>query len=84
MLGAHVDGLFPEILYFITLENDVSYNLAANQSVIMRYVKAIPTFTPISPALYSYFRTFLVITLVLELITNWFMADISMMIRSFI
>ena len=76
MLGAPVDGLFSEILYFITLENDVSYNLAVNQSVIMRYVKVIPTFTPIFPAFYSYFSTFLVITLVLELITFWFTADI--------
>ena len=76
MLGAPVDGLFPEILYVITLENDVSYNLAVNQSVIMRYVEVIPIFTPIFPAFYSYFSTFLVITLVLQLITFWFTADI--------
>ena len=47
MLGAPVDGLSPEILYVITLENNVSYNLAVNQSVIMRYVEVIPIFTPI-------------------------------------
>ena len=67
---------FPQMLCFITLENNIVYNLTMNQSVIIRYIKVIRTFTPIFPAFYSYCSTFLVITLVLELITSWFTADI--------
>ena len=56
-----------QILCFITLENDIVYNLTVKQSIIIRYVKFIRAFTPIFPAFYSYFSTILVITLVFEL-----------------
>ena len=75
MLAGPVDGPFPTILYFITMENDVVHNLTVNQSVIIRYVKVIRTFAPIFPTFYSYFSAFSVITLVLEIITSWFTAD---------
>ena len=39
MLAAPVDGLFPAILCFITMDNDVIYDLTVNQSAIIRYVK---------------------------------------------
>ena len=75
VLAGPVDGLFPAMLYFITMENDIFHNLTVNQSVIIRYVKVIRTFAPIFPAFYSYFSAFSVITLVLEIITSWFTAD---------
>ena len=81
VLAAPIYGLFPEILGFIKLENDIVYNLTMNQSVIIKYSEVIRHY--IIPTFYSYFSTFLVITLVLELITSWFTADILMMIRSF-
>ena len=58
MLAAPVDGLFPAILSFITIENNVIHNLTVNQSVVIRYVEVIRTFTPIFPAFYLYFHTF--------------------------
>ena len=58
MLAAPVDGLFPAILCFITIDNDVIHNLTVNQSVIIRYVEVIRTFAPIIPLFYPYFRTF--------------------------
>ena len=58
------------------MENNVVHNLTVNQSVIIRYSKVIQTFAPIFPAVYLYFSAFLVITLVLEIITSWFMADL--------
>ena len=76
VLAAPVDGLFPAILCFITMDNDVIHNLTVNQSVIIRYVKVIQTFAPIFPAFYPYFSAFSVITLVLEIITFWFTADL--------
>ena len=74
MLAAPVNGLLTGILCFITLENDIVYNLTVNQSVIIRYIGVIRIFTPIFRSFYLYFSTFLVITLVLELITFWFTA----------
>ena len=62
--------------YYATMENDVIHNLTVNQSAIIRYVKVIQTFAPIFPAFYPYFSAFSVITLVLEIITCWFMADL--------
>ena len=76
MLAAPVNGLFPGILCFITLEKDIVYNLTTNQSVIIRYVEVIRTVRPIFPSFYSHFSTFLVITLVFMIITFWFTADI--------
>ena len=69
MLAVPVDGLFPAILCFITIDNDIIYNLTVNQSAIIRYVKVIRTFAPIFPAFYPYFSAFSAITLVLEVIT---------------
>ena len=76
VLAAPVDGLFPAILCFITMENDVIHNLTMNQSAIIRYVKVIRTFAPIFLAFYPYFNAFSVISLVLEIITFWFTADL--------
>ena len=84
MLAGPVDGLFAAMLYFITMDNAIIYNLTVNQSVIIRYVKVIRTFAPIFPAFYSYFSAFSVITLVLEIITSWFTADYWIMMHSFI
>ena len=41
VLGGLVDGLLSVILCFITMENDVIYNLTVSGSVIIRYVKDI-------------------------------------------
>ena len=65
MLAAPVDSLFPAILCFIMIENNVTNNLTMNQIVVIRYIEVIQTFAPIFPAFYLYFRTFSVITLVL-------------------
>ena len=67
---------FPAILCFITMDNDIIDNLTMNQSAIIRYVKVIRAFAPIFLAFYPYFSAFSVITLVLEIITFWFMADL--------
>ena len=54
VLAAPVNGLFPGILCFITLEKDIVYILTVNQSVIIRYVEVIRTFTPIFSLFYLY------------------------------
>ena len=69
MLGACVDGLFPLLLCFIMIENDIVYNLTVRENVISRYVKVFPLF-------YAYFSTFSVITFVFELITSSLTADL--------
>ena len=43
VLARPVDGLFPKIFCFITIENEVLYNLTVNQNIISRYVKVIQT-----------------------------------------
>ena len=49
MLGASVDGLFPVLLYFTTIENDVIYYLTVRLDVISRYVSyaSIPFVIPL-------------------------------------
>ena len=63
VLATPVDGLFPAILCFITMENVVIHNLTMNQSAIIGHVIVIRTFAPIFPAFYPYFSAFSVITL---------------------
>ena len=46
MLGGSVEGLLSVILCFITMENDVIYNLTVSGSVISRYVKDIRKLPP--------------------------------------
>ena len=83
MLAAPVDG-FLGILCFITIENDIIYNLTVNQNIITRYVKVMQTFTAIFHTFYAHLSTLSDITLVFELITFWFMADLRIVIYSFI
>ena len=49
VLAAPVDGPFPAILYFITIENNVIHNLTMKQSVIVNCIEVIQTFAPIVP-----------------------------------
>ena len=76
VLGGSVDGLLPSIFCFITIENEVIYNLTVNQSVIRRYVEVIRTLSLFSLRFCAYFSTFLDITLVFVVITSWFTVDL--------
>ena len=84
VLGGSVNGLFAVVLWIITIEKDVIYNLTVNQNVITRYVKVIQTFTPIFSAFYVHFGTFSNITLVCVVKTSWFTADLLIIIHSII
>ena len=66
----------PPIFCFITIENEVIYNLTVNQSVIRRYVEVIRTLSLFSLRFCVYFSTFLDITLVFVVITSWFTVDL--------
>ena len=43
VLAAQVDGIFSAILCFVTIENNIIYNLTVNQNVIIRYVEVMRT-----------------------------------------
>ena len=66
----------PLDILFITIENEVIYNLTVNQSVIRRYVEVIRTLSLFSLSFCAYFSTFLDITLVFVVITSWFTVDL--------
>ena len=70
-----MDGLFPVILRFVTIEDNIVYNLTVNQDDIIRYVKVMRTLRLLFLCFFAHFGTFSVITLVLQFITSWFMAD---------
>ena len=50
VLGGLVDVLFHGKLYFITMKNNVIYNLTVSGNVIRRYVKVMPTLRLVSLA----------------------------------
>ena len=76
VLSRAVDVLFHWKLYFITMKNNVIYNLMVSGNVIRRYVEVMPTLCLVSLAFYSHLSTFSDITLVFELITFPLTADL--------
>ena len=84
VFGGSVDVLLHGKLYFITMKNNVIYNLTLSGNVIRRYVEVMPTLCLGSLAFYAHLSTFSDITLVFELITFLLMADLYIMIISFI
>ena len=70
VLGGSVDGSLPLIFCFITIENNVIYNLTVNQSIIRKYVEVIRTLSLFSLRFCAHFSTFLDITLVFAVITS--------------
>ena len=64
------------IFCFMTIENNVIYNLTVNQSIIRRYVEVIQTLRLFSLCFCAHFSTFLDIILVFVVITSWFTAEL--------
>ena len=86
MLGACVDGLFT-VLCLITMEKDIVYIPTIRENVIIRYVEVMRILHLFSLRFVDisvHFSTFLVITLVLELITFSLVADHWITIHSII
>ena len=75
VLGGSVDGLLPMILCFITMENNIIYNLTVSGRVISRYI-IYYIYCIFFSALCANFGTFSDITLVFVVITFLLTANI--------